>query len=253
MEDMDAILDQALDDLENIDTFVSSKEEPESQATTQVKSDCSQNDITIPQQQQQQQQQGKNDAQESNHHDKEKEPTVLDPKDFLKFLIEGGGVGDDNDDDDLGEEDRDAKLDEFMKNIQKKFPQEQEAESSSSSSTFGAKKGNEDEDDVAATLASILEQMTTMDKEDDDDPRCFPPKGDFDVGSFNPDDIVDGMMEQLLSKDLMYEPMKQVADRFPAWLEANKDHLSVEDLERYVKIYPFFALKPSSSYPFIDF
>jgi peroxin-19 len=72
--------------------------------------------------------------------------------------------------------------------------------------------------------------MTTID--DKEDP--FNQEGDFPAGNFNPDDIVDGMMEQLLSKDLMYEPMKQVADRYPAWLEANTDNLPETDLERYV-------------------
>ena len=46
------------------------------------------------------------------------------------------------------------------------------------------------------------------------------------------DDVVDGMMRQLLSKELMYEPMKQVCDRFPAWLAASKAHLSEEEYQK---------------------
>mmetsp|Transcript_1601 Transcript_1601/g.3073 ORF Transcript_1601/g.3073 Transcript_1601/m.3073 type:complete len:323 (+) Transcript_1601:144-1112(+) len=46
------------------------------------------------------------------------------------------------------------------------------------------------------------------------------------------DDVVDGMMKQLLSKDLMYDPMKQVCDRFPAWLAESKAHLSEEEYQK---------------------
>lgn len=46
------------------------------------------------------------------------------------------------------------------------------------------------------------------------------------------DDVVDGMMKQLLSKDLIYDPMKQVCDRFPAWLAESKAHLSEEEYQK---------------------
>lgn len=39
-------------------------------------------------------------------------------------------------------------------------------------------------------------------------------------------EVVDGIMRQLLSKDMMYEPTKQVCDKFPEWLATNKPHLS---------------------------
>lgn len=48
------------------------------------------------------------------------------------------------------------------------------------------------------------------------------------------DSVIDGMMEQLLSKDLMYQPMKQVAGRFPSWLDANKSKLSESEYIEYV-------------------
>ena len=41
-----------------------------------------------------------------------------------------------------------------------------------------------------------------------------------------------GMMEQLLSKDLMYEPLREVSDRFPAWIEANTELLSEDEATR---------------------
>jgi len=35
-------------------------------------------------------------------------------------------------------------------------------------------------------------------------------------------EVIDGVMRQLLSKDLMYEPAKQICDKFPEWLAIHK-------------------------------
>ncbi|KAL5604727.1 hypothetical protein BROUX41_001922 [Berkeleyomyces rouxiae] len=42
-----------------------------------------------------------------------------------------------------------------------------------------------------------------------------------------------GMMEQLTNKEILYEPMKELNERFPAWMEENKDKISAEDAQRY--------------------
>lgn len=42
-----------------------------------------------------------------------------------------------------------------------------------------------------------------------------------------------GMMEQLTNKDILYEPMKELNDKFPEWMEKNKDTVSEEDRKRY--------------------
>ncbi|KAJ3091289.1 Peroxisome chaperone and import receptor [Quaeritorhiza haematococci] len=49
------------------------------------------------------------------------------------------------------------------------------------------------------------------------------------------DNLFSGMMEQLVSKDLLYEPMKDLAEKYPLWLEENKASLKPEDYERYKK------------------
>lgn len=54
------------------------------------------------------------------------------------------------------------------------------------------------------------------------------------------EDVVDGMMKQLLGRDIMYEPMKAVCDKFPAWLAEKREQLSAEDYERYGKMYQGF-------------
>ncbi len=42
-----------------------------------------------------------------------------------------------------------------------------------------------------------------------------------------------GMMEQLTNKEILYEPMKELNDKFPDWLAKNRDKTSAEDLKRY--------------------
>lgn len=42
-----------------------------------------------------------------------------------------------------------------------------------------------------------------------------------------------GMMEQLTNKDILYEPMKELNDKFPDWMAKNNDTISDEDRKRY--------------------
>ncbi|ROT41245.1 Pex19-domain-containing protein [Sodiomyces alkalinus F11] len=55
-------------------------------------------------------------------------------------------------------------------------------------------------------------------------------------GSGNDEDfskMLMGMMEQLTNKEILYEPMKELDEKFPEWLEKNKDKTPVEELKRY--------------------
>ena len=49
--------------------------------------------------------------------------------------------------------------------------------------------------------------------------------------------IVETMMQQLLSKEVLHEPMKEIGERYPKWLEDNKGKLSSEDCERFSRQY----------------
>lgn len=42
-----------------------------------------------------------------------------------------------------------------------------------------------------------------------------------------------GMMEQLTNKEILYEPMKELDNKFPAWLDDNREKTEKKDLERY--------------------
>ncbi|KAF2759734.1 Pex19 protein [Pseudovirgaria hyperparasitica] len=45
--------------------------------------------------------------------------------------------------------------------------------------------------------------------------------------------LLTDMMEELTNKDVLYEPMKELSDKFPDWMIQNKDKVSKEDLKRY--------------------
>jgi peroxin-19 len=57
-------------------------------------------------------------------------------------------------------------------------------------------------------------------------------EGGIGPDSFNADAMLDGMVESLLSKDLMYEPMKQVTELFPSWLEENRSKVPLEEYQQ---------------------
>ncbi|PNS14094.1 Peroxisome bioproteinsis protein 19-1 [Sphaceloma murrayae] len=42
-----------------------------------------------------------------------------------------------------------------------------------------------------------------------------------------------GMMEQLTNKEILYEPMKDLHEKYPIWLKDNADKTKAEDLARY--------------------
>ena len=42
-----------------------------------------------------------------------------------------------------------------------------------------------------------------------------------------------GMMEQLTNKDILYEPMRDLRDKFPQWMTENRSSTEAKDLERY--------------------
>ncbi len=42
-----------------------------------------------------------------------------------------------------------------------------------------------------------------------------------------------GMMEQLTNKEILYEPMKELHDKFPAWMSKHRSTTSADDLRRY--------------------
>lgn len=80
-----------------------------------------------------------------------------------------------------------------------------------------AAASSEDQDDV---LAQMLKEM----------------QGDGIEGPGNEEDfsaMLMGMMQQLTNKEILYEPMKELHDKYPAWMSKNKHSTKQEDLRRY--------------------
>lgn len=89
---------------------------------------------------------------------------------------------------------------------------------------------------VEEALGSLLEEMNRTNFDDlgqeDDFLREMLGLSDGGTENFDADLVIDGMMEQLLSKELMYEPLKQVMDKFPNYLDQNKPILSAEEYQQ---------------------
>ncbi|KAK9812106.1 hypothetical protein WJX73_007507 [Symbiochloris irregularis] len=57
-----------------------------------------------------------------------------------------------------------------------------------------------------------------------------------DLGS-----LAETIMHQLLSKDVLYEPMKEIGSRYPDWLEQHQQDLPAEELQRYQKQHSYIT------------
>jgi peroxin-19 len=96
--------------------------------------------------------------------------------------------------------------------------------------------------DFEKTLEELAQNMSK-------DMPDLPDLGDFDLSSTdNIDQLVNEMenkpemqqmmsevVEKLVSKDVLYEPMKEMRDQYPVYLTANKDKISAEEYTRCVK------------------
>lgn len=49
--------------------------------------------------------------------------------------------------------------------------------------------------------------------------------------------LLETMMQQLLSKEVLYEPMKEIVEHYPIWLESFKSEHITEDLARYTRLH----------------
>ncbi|GJJ70769.1 peroxin-19 [Entomortierella parvispora] len=77
------------------------------------------------------------------------------------------------------------------------------------------------EESEEALMAEMMKQMEGMAE-----------GGDFQ-------NVLEGMMEQLMSKDILYEPMLDLQQKYPQWLKDNKDKISESEYARYEKQYGY--------------
>lgn len=100
----------------------------------------------------------------------------------------------------------------FQETIRKTMERMQ---ASADQATAAAK--TEDSDDV---LAQMLKEMQDGGLEGAEDDEGF-------------SKMLLGMMEHLTNKEILYEPMKELNDKFPAWMSQNRSSTSADDLRRY--------------------
>ena len=82
---------------------------------------------------------------------------------------------------------------------------------------------------MAASAATQSDDNNVLEDNDDDDDIDDMMKQFQSLGG---DDMIDGMMQQLMAKDLMYEPIKEVTAKFPKWLSVNKESLSEDEYNK---------------------
>lgn len=204
---LDAVLDSALDDLDDGDDDMEDDEPKKAELPTRATAKRS-----------------ADEAVEEDDNALEEDFGAL--NDMMKNLM-GAGAGD-----------TDEVMGAFMKELQGQIASElQNASNAGEPDTSTASSRNESDDsrsEVDRTISKLLEEMTSATNQEassggDGLDNMMNELG----GDLSADDMIDGMMAQLLSKELMYEPMKQVTDKFPEWLEGKKNALPEDEYKRY--------------------
>jgi peroxin-19 len=117
----------------------------------------------------------------------------------------------------------------------------------SSSTTTKDKSATATEESFQATIEKTMERMrlsgdnataaaASSDTDDFIAEMMKAMQGSGMDGEGNEEDfskMIMGMMEQLTNKEILYEPMKELDDKFPTWLEKNAATTLEADLKRY--------------------
>ncbi|XP_026739727.1 peroxisomal biogenesis factor 19 [Trichoplusia ni] len=98
-------------------------------------------------------------------------------------------------------------------------------------------------DEVSAAISETLKNLNSNSEtlqtpfSDDDLANMFNNinlgEGQQDGNMFVP--FMQGMMQSLLSKEVLYPSLKELVDKYPAWIEENKGKLEQAELERFEK------------------
>lgn len=90
--------------------------------------------------------------------------------------------------------------------------------------------------DFSETMKAALDSLSVdADKQDDDELL----NGFLNFGGAgdpgNPMGMMENLMKSMLSKEMLYPPMKEMCNRYPGWLEKNASDLSEHDKNRYTQ------------------
>ena len=116
---------------------------------------------------------------------------------------------------------------------------------SNTSATAAAATTNAADNSPDAILTQLLHQMEAAGlgssegnkstSKDPSNPSTGPENGEQEAGEDQLDSFLLNMMSELTHKDILYEPMRELHEKYPGWLAQNRDSKSVkaEDWERY--------------------
>jgi peroxin-19 len=104
----------------------------------------------------------------------------------------------------------------FQSTIRRTMERISASDSTAKASTASAAGPQSEEDLLAQMMKELTEGGMGGGGED----------GDFNTMLMN-------MMAHLTNKEILYEPMKELHDNFPAWMEKNSEREKKEDLDRY--------------------
>lgn len=122
-----------------------------------------------------------------------------------------------------------------------------EASASAGASSSSKKSGPSQQESFQDTVRKTMERMQASGASADAAAASDAPSMDEDImaqlmkelqagGGGGEEDInkmIMGMMSQLTNKEILYEPMKELHDKFPTWMEENRSKTGKEDLARY--------------------
>lgn len=99
-------------------------------------------------------------------------------------------------------------------------------------------EGAQGSEDFAKTFASTIESMTENldglqgDMNDEDLLKAFTSMGMEEEGEgFMP--MMQGMMKTLLSKEILYPSLKELSQKYPKWIEENKNKVEAQQMTKY--------------------
>ncbi|KAJ3017047.1 UNVERIFIED_CONTAM: hypothetical protein HDU68_011881 [Siphonaria sp. JEL0065] len=92
-------------------------------------------------------------------------------------------------------------------------------------------------DDALSQLKESKEKVETeLNEQPSDNPEdieAMMKELEIMMGSAEFEDMFGNVMGQLMNRDLLYEPMKDLAAKYPEYLQENKDSISAEDYQRF--------------------
>ena len=113
------------------------------------------------------------------------------------------------------------KEEKFQDTIRKTMERMQQSDSTSTAAA-GASSASSTEEEL---LAQMMKELSSSSGDGGG--------GGGEGGEEDFNSMLMSMMTQLTNKEILYEPMKELNDKFPAWMEANKGKTKKEDWERY--------------------